>query len=979
MKREEVNVLRKRVEELESEVARRQGFEEALQQSGKRFRLLAETVQEGVCVTDKDACTTYVAPHLAEMLGYPPEEMRGKCLYSFVDEHDAGICQRAMDRCQGGTGEQYDLELLGKDGTRIHAVMKASPLTDEHGDYAGAIVAFRNATQQVAIEKELQERQERYRLLTENVEDGIWATDMDMRLTYVSPSAKRLRGYDADEELSQPLESMLTPASLEHATKVFREQLATEKRKRKSLNRSWTLELEACRRDGSTIWVEEKVTFLRDSMGCAVGLLGVTRDITERKRAEEALKESESNFRLVTESIQDVYWMSTPGMKEMIHVSPAYEKVWGRSRQSLYKSPTSYFKTIHREDRARVLARIRRRAEEKWDSEYRIVKPDGSVRWIRDRRFPVRDESGKVHLLTGVATDITERKEAEKALLESQLQLSVRNKIASIFLTIPDDEMYGDVLQVILQATGSRYGIFGYVDDNGVLVLPSLTGEIWEQCRVPGKAILYPPETWGGLWGRALIERRSLYANEGLHVPRGHIPVERVLIVPVLYKEEAIGLLEVANKATDYDEKDRAFLEAIADKIAPVLHARLQREREERRRKRAEEAMRESQERFIGVYERSPIGIALYDGTGRLVHMNKACLDMFGLSDVSQAAAPPLLSAPLLSDKAKARLAAGKTARHEGPFDLNAIRDVGLYATTRSGTIYLDVLITPLGVQEGTRASGYLVQIQDITERKRAEEMLTEAYHKERDLRQKLEAEIKTRVEFTRALVHELKTPLTPVLAASSALTEILDEGTPLEFARNIARGASRLSGRIDELFDLTRGETGMLDLSWKQVDLLSVLHGIADEMIPVALTRDQSLILDLPPSLPPVRADDSRLKQVVLNLLSNALKFTPEGGKVVLRAKEEDQSLVVEVQDNGPGIPGDEQEWLFQPYRRLRSGTRPSGGLGLGLALSKTLVELHGGRIWVQSREGRGSTFSFSVPLEITHGEARSKTKEGS
>jgi len=148
--------------------------------------------------------------------------------------------------------------------------------------------------------------------------------------------------------------------------------------------------------------------------------------------------------------------------------------------------------------------------------------------------------------------------------------------------------------------------------------------------------------------------------------------------------------------------------------------------------------------------------------------------------------------------------------------------------------------------------------------------------------------------------------------------------------------------------------------------------------MSPVASSHGQALILELPSSLPLARAEEGRLRQVVLNLLNNASKFTPGGGKIVLRAKEDGADLVVEVQDTGRGINAAEQQRLFEPYHRLESDREHLSGLGLGLALCKTLVELHGGRIWVQSEAGKGSTFGFSVPQEAAGKQASGRGIEG-
>lgn len=267
----------------------------------------------------------------------------------------------------------------------------------------------------------------------------------------------------------------------------------------------------------------------------------------------------------------------------------------------------------------------------------------------------------------------------------------------------------------------------------------------------------------------------------------------------------------------------------------------------------------------------------------------------------------------------------------------------------------------------------------DITERERAQEKLEELYEQERKLRKELEAEAQRRIEFTRALVHELKTPLTPVLSSSELLATELHEEPWVSIARNIHRGAANLNNRIDELLDLARGEIGMLQLDPKEVDALQLLHEIADDMAVVVSDNGQSLVLALAPSLPLVWADEERLRQVVLNLLINASKFTPEGGKITLKAKEKDGALVVEVQDTGQGISEEEQQRLFQPYHRQINDRERLSGLGLGLALCKYLVELHGGKIWVASQVGKGSTFSFSVPLATASQQQEGSKQEAS
>lgn len=158
----------------------------------------------------------------------------------------------------------------------------------------------------------------------------------------------------------------------------------------------------------------------------------VARLAIERKRAEETLRESEARFRQITENIHEVFWMTTADMDELLYVSPAYENIWGRSLESLRQQPRSFFDAIHDEDRADAVNNIETRRHTGFDIEYRIVRPDGTMRWIRDRGFPVKDASGKVYRIAGIAEDITTRKQLDEALRQSEFDLAEAQRVARL-------------------------------------------------------------------------------------------------------------------------------------------------------------------------------------------------------------------------------------------------------------------------------------------------------------------------------------------------------------------------------------------------------------------------------------------------------------------------------------------------------------------------------------------------------------------
>jgi len=257
-----------------------------------------------------------------------------------------------------------------------------------------------------------------------------------------------------------------------------------------------------------------------------------------------------------------------------------------------------------------------------------------------------------------------------------------------------------------------------------------------------------------------------------------------------------------------------------------------------------------------------------------------------------------------------------------------------------------------------------IVTVRDITERQLTQRKLESLYQRELQLSSNLKDEVDKRSRYTRALVHELKTPLTAILASSELLESEVHDNTISALIGNIRRASLNLEQRINELIELARGEIGLLRIDPNLIDISELIHDIVDEMAPVAAARGLNLTSEVS-TIPPVHADKGRLKQVLTNLISNAFKFTDQG-EVSIKVKYNDpDSLLIQVKDTGRGISFEELEHIFDPYRRRSSEKQALGGLGIGLAISKMIIELHHGKIWAENNPGGGAVFSFIIPLK--------------
>jgi PAS domain S-box-containing protein len=228
------------------------------------------------------------------------------------------------------------------------------------------------------------------------------------------------------------------------------------------------------------------------------------------------------------------------------------------------------------------------------------------------------------------------------------------------------------------------------------------------------------------------------------------------------------------------------------------------------------------------------------------------------------------------------------------------------------------------------------------------------------------------KTQFLANMSHELRTPLNSIIGFSRVILKGIDgpiTETQEQDLTAIFNAGHHLLGLINDILDVSRIEAGKMELTFEEVNLTEIVHGVMSTAVGLVKDRPIMLVTDVPDDIPRIQADKMRIRQILLNLVSNAAKFTQEGKiSVSARVVEQDDipSIVVTVYDTGPGITPEDQEKLFEPFSQVDdSPTRKTGGTGLGLSICRHLVELHGGKIWVTSKIDSGSTFAFTIPIQ--------------
>ncbi|HEY9623010.1 MAG TPA: PAS domain S-box protein [Crinalium sp.] len=398
------------------DISDRKTTELDLKSTKEQLELVLQASSEGFWDWNFITNEIYFSPQWKAMLGYADDELDNNfdMWGSLIFDDDRMAALQLVEDYNSGKVDHFEAvqRFHHKDGSTLYILSRALHLKDAEDKVIRMVGSHLDVTENKRQEFALQESEARYRNIIETTTEGVWMLDVEDLTSFVNPRMATLLGYDAEDMIGQSFFNFMTDENRVVA------QVHLNSR-REGIAEQYEFEFQ--RKDGASLWVLVSASPILDKLGHYAGSIAMMTDISDRKQAEQAIRQSEERFRHIAETIQDVFFINTPAVNRIDYVSPAYETIWGRSLQSLYQHPEDWLNSIYPDDRSRIEAVLQHQiAGQPFQQEYRIIRPDGSIRWIYSRTFPKFNDAGEVESTIGLATDITERKQAELALQESE-------------------------------------------------------------------------------------------------------------------------------------------------------------------------------------------------------------------------------------------------------------------------------------------------------------------------------------------------------------------------------------------------------------------------------------------------------------------------------------------------------------------------------------------------------------------------------
>lgn len=404
-------------------------------QTEARLRLMERAIaasSNGIVLTDAnqpDNPIIYVNPAFEVMTGYRAHEVIG---YNCRFLQGTDTQQPALAELRSALLEQRECHIIlrnyRKDGALFWNELYVAPVFDAEGYLTHFVGIQTDITQRKQAEEALRDQEEQYRRIVETATEGIWVLDRENQTSFVNHQMARMLGYSVAEMLGETLFSFMD----EEGIAITNAQL--ERRRQGILE---THDFKFRRKNGTELWAIVSTAPFFDQQGQYAGALGMITDITERKQTEAALQDSEQRLNSILHSLEDVVWSTSDTGSELFYLNSAAEKLYGRPVTEFFQNPHLWLEVVHPDDRERVLTESQAMLETgSKDLEYRIIRPDGEIRWLRDRCQSICDINSKTCRLDGIATDITKRRQAEDALRKSEEQFRLIFELAPIGIAL---------------------------------------------------------------------------------------------------------------------------------------------------------------------------------------------------------------------------------------------------------------------------------------------------------------------------------------------------------------------------------------------------------------------------------------------------------------------------------------------------------------------------------------------------------------
>jgi two-component system cell cycle sensor histidine kinase/response regulator CckA len=919
----ELEALREWVAEARKELTEHKRYEAALTESEQRFKLLYERTPIAYQSLDENGNFVEINMAWLEALGYAKEEVIGRNFSEFLHPDWAGHFKENFPRFKAiGEILGVEFEMVKKDGSLILVSFHGKIGRDRQGRFKQTHCVFQNITEQRRQEERLRESEKRYRSVIQTAMDGFLLFDIQGRLLDVNASYCRMSGYSAPELLTMNVSDLEDRKTAEDVACRIQKIIEQGEDRFETRHR---------RKDGSIFEVEVSVQYQHTEVGRFVTFL---RDITEQKKAERELREITGRLNLATASARAGVWDWNLQTNEMIWNDRMFE-LYGLTRENSPGGNEVWERRLHPDDSARTIEKCRSALSGKgnFDTEFRVLRPDGSLVHIKADGLVLRNEQGQPLRMIGLNIDITERKRAEEALLETREQLKIAMDLAKLVKWEYDvktemftfDEQFYSLYGTTLEREGGT--LMTARDYAGKFIPP-------EECLVIAQEV-----------AKALAATDPDFTNQREHrIIRADGQERHIILRYGIVRDESGSVVKL--RGANQDITDLKMLE---------------------------EAQHESETHLRQIIDLVPHMIFVKDWDGKYRLVNRAVAETYNttvsaLTGKYHADFHPDRSElqTMLQDDREVMTRGETKFISEEPFT-DAHGQLRFLQTTKVPFQFL-----------GHKAPAVLGIAVDITESKRAEEE-----------RAKLTAQLSQAQKMESVgrlaggVAHDFNNMLGVILGHAEMAMDQVDSTNPLhDDLQEIQKAAKRSADLTRQLLAFARKQTvapKVLDLNETVEGMLKMLRRLIGEDIDLAWLPGNNLW--------PVKMDPSQIDQILANLCVNARDAIGDIGKVTIETVNmvfddaycadhaetaAGEYVLLAFSDNGCGMDKETQGKLFEPFFTTKA---VGEGTGLGLATVYGIVKQNNGFINVYSEPGQGTTFKIYLPRHAAKAEQTLKT----